>query len=198
MVKLKGRMSEGDISLFLSRSRRGHKPLLETRSLPVRPNRAPDTAEPVAKIVKDTIGQIAESEKEVEWAAREMEYIIRKERRAIEDFEKKTGGEGKSRGMGVLTSWMNLKRETDKNHQAAKEDMKRASVAMKAAEDKISSIEDRLEEEERQLQIRARALRRKSEDIFKFVDHHRIMVSRAESARVTSEGDVRYCEVTSL
>ena len=29
------------------------------------------------RIVKDTIGQIAESEKEVEWAAREMEYIIR-------------------------------------------------------------------------------------------------------------------------
>jgi len=29
------------------------------------------------RIVKETIGKIAESEKEVEWAAREVEYIIR-------------------------------------------------------------------------------------------------------------------------
>ena len=29
------------------------------------------------RVVKDTIGAIAESEKEVEYAAREMEYIIR-------------------------------------------------------------------------------------------------------------------------
>ena len=31
----------------------------------------------ICRVVKETIGAIAESEKEVEYAAREMEYIIR-------------------------------------------------------------------------------------------------------------------------
>jgi len=197
MVKFKPRLSEGDISMFL-RSRRGHRPLLETRSLPVKPSRGVEQCQPVSTIVQETMGQILESEKEVEWAAREVEYIIRKEKRAIEEFEKRTGGEGgKTEGVRTLKNWLNLKRETDKNNQAAKEDMRKAAVAMKAAEDKITLMEDRLEEEERQLQARAVALRRKSEDVFKLVDH-RTLVARAEEERITCEGDVRYCEVTSL
>lgn len=207
MVKFKQRLSEGDISLFL-RSRRGHRPLTESRSLPARPLHAPPppsypqpaNQEPVTKIVKETIGQIAESEKEVEWAAREVEYIIRKERRAIEEFEKRSGGGegGRSRGgVGTLKSWINLKIETDKNNQAAKEDMKRAAVAMKAAEDTICRMEDRLEEEERRLQARATELRRKSQDMFKLVDH-RAMVKTAEQARHTEEGVERLCQITSL
>ena len=63
--------------------------------------------------VHETIGQIAESEKEVEWAAREVEYLIRRERRAIEQFEK-------GNGVTSIKGWLNLKRETDKNHQVAK------------------------------------------------------------------------------
>ena len=35
----------------------------------------------IYRVVKETIGAIAESEKEVEYAAREMEYIIRSEKR---------------------------------------------------------------------------------------------------------------------
>ena len=36
------------------------------------------------RVVKETIGSLAESEKEVEFAAREMEYIIMKEKKAME------------------------------------------------------------------------------------------------------------------
>lgn len=70
MVNLKQRLSEGDISLFLRRSRTSHKPLTQSKSCPVK-------TDSVTKVVKDTIGMIAESEKEVEYAAREVEYLIR-------------------------------------------------------------------------------------------------------------------------
>jgi len=94
MVGLKQRLSEGDISVFLRRSRgsNGHRPLGPSKSCPVK-------APPVAKVVKETIGAIAESEKEVEFAAREMEHIIRRERRAIEAFEKRSSGGG---GVGQI------------------------------------------------------------------------------------------------
>ena len=46
--------------------------------------------------------------------------LFRKEKRAIEEFEKRTGGEGgKAKGVGTLTSWINLKRETEKNNQVS-------------------------------------------------------------------------------
>merc|ERR1719250_335495 len=79
---------------------------------------------------------IAESEKEVEYAAREVEYLIRREKRAIEVFEKRVNAKG---GMGTIRGWLSLKRETDKNHQAA-------------VEDKVAAIGDRMDEEERRLQ----------------------------------------------
>ncbi len=46
--------------------------------------------------------------------------LCRKEKRAIEEFERKSGGEGRGRGVGTLKSWINLKIETDKNHQVYK------------------------------------------------------------------------------
>jgi hypothetical protein len=46
--------------------------------------------------------------------------LCRKEKRAIEEFERKSGGEGRARGVGTLKSWINLKIETDKNHQVYK------------------------------------------------------------------------------
>ena len=104
----------------------------------------------VFRVVKDTIGSIAESEKEVEFAAREMEYIIRKEKRAIEEFERKNRRNG---GIGTIRGWLTLKKESDKNRQAALEDMKRAMEAVKVAEEKITAIGDRFEEEERKLQV---------------------------------------------
>merc|ERR1719250_393937 len=154
---------------------------------------------------------IAESEKEVEYAAREVEYLIRREKRAIEVFEKRVNAKG---GMGTIRGWLSLKRETDKNHQAAIEDMKRATDAMKAAEDKVAAIGDRMDEEERRLQERATELRRKSCDLFKLVadkteraekidepannekiveafDKHLKMVDKvekAEKARVSEDG----------
>eukprot|EP00092_Neocalanus_flemingeri_P001744 GFUD01001862.1.p1 GENE.GFUD01001862.1~~GFUD01001862.1.p1 ORF type:complete len:146 (+),score=54.72 GFUD01001862.1:229-666(+) len=144
---------------------------------------------------------IAESEKEVEYAAREMEYLIRREKRAIEVFEKRSSAKG---GVGTIRGWLSLKRETDKNHQAAIEDMKRATDAMKAAEDKVAAIGDRMEEEERRLQERATELRRKSCDLFKLVTdktESRGMVEKvekAENAKVTEDGEIRICQVTSL
>jgi len=194
MVNLKQRLSEGDISLFLRRSRTSHKPLAQSKSCPVK-------TDSVTKVVKDTIGMIAESEKEVEYAAREMEYLIRREKRAIEVFEKRSNSKG---GVGTIRGWLSLKRETDKNHQAALEDMKRATDAMKAAEDKVAAIGDRMEEEERRLQERATELRRKSCDLFKLVSDKtdaRGMVEKveeAENTKVTEDGEIRICEVTSL
>jgi len=211
MVNLKQRLSEGDISLFLRRSRTSHRPLTQSKSCPVK-------TDPVTKVVKDTIGMIAESEKEVEYAAREMEHLIRREKRAIEEFEKRTSARG---GVGTIRGWLNLKRETNKNHQAAIEDMKRATDAMKAAEDKVAAIGDRMDEEERRLQERATELRRKSCDLFKLVadktekveivDEPEKMVEnvvepekmvekveKAEKARMTEEGEIRICAVTSL
>lgn len=201
MVNLKQRLSEGDISLFLRRSRTSHKPLTQSKSCPVK-------TDSVTKVVKDTIGMIAESEKEVEYAAREVEYLIRREKRAIEVFEKRSSSKG---GVGTIRGWLSLKRETDKNHQAAIEDMKRATDAMKAAEDKVAAIGDRMEEEERRLQERATELRRKSCDLFKLVTDKAEKVEKteqvekmvekiekAEKAKVTEEGEVRLCEVTSL
>ena len=102
------------------------------------------------RVVKDTIGSIAESEKEVECAAREMETIIRKEKRAIEEFERKNSRNG---GIGTIRGWLSLKKESDRNKQAALEDMKRAMDAVKVAEEKVAAIGDRLEEEERKLQV---------------------------------------------
>ena len=104
----------------------------------------------VFRVVKDTIGSIAESEKEVEFAAREMEYIIRKEKRAIEEFERKNSRNG---GIGTIRGWLTLKRQSDKNKQTALDDMKRAMEAVKVAEEKVVAIGDRLEEEERKLQV---------------------------------------------
>ena len=46
--------------------------------------------------------------------------LSRKEKRAIEEFEKRTGGEGgKTEGVRTLKNWLNLKRETDKNNQVS-------------------------------------------------------------------------------
>jgi hypothetical protein len=47
-------------------------------------------------------------------------YFLRKEKQAIQDFEKKLGeGESKKK-MGTLTRWITLKRKTDKNNQVCK------------------------------------------------------------------------------
>jgi len=190
MVGLKQRLSEGDISVLLRRSRGsgGHRPLGPSKSCPVK-------APPVDKVVKDTIGAIAESEKEVEFAAREMEHIIRRERRAIEAFEKRSSGSG---GVGTIRGWFNLKRETDKNHQAAIEEMRRATDKMRLAEQKVAAIGERMEEEEERLAERARELRRKSTGVFQFVTDNRAMITKAENARVSEDGELRICQVTSL
>jgi len=189
------------MGVLLRRSRTSHRPLSQSKSCPVK-------TDSVTKVVKDTIGMIAESEKEVEYAAREVEYLIRREKRAIEEFEKRNSSKG---GVGTIRGWLNLKRETDKNHQAAIEDMKRATDAMKAAEDKVAAIGDRMEEEERRLQERATELRRKSCDLFKLVtdktekvekdeepENMVAKVEKAEKTIVTAEGEVRICQVTSL
>jgi len=197
MVNLKQRLSEGDVSLLLRRSRNGnHKPLAYSKSCPVR-------IEPVAKVVKDTIGSIAESEKEVESARNGMECIIRREKRAIEDFERRSRTSG---GVGTLRGWLTLKRETDKNRQAAFEDMKRAMEAVKVAENKVAAIGDRLEEEEQKLQERATVLRRKSCDMFKKVSIDKEKrsstvieaVEKAERANVAENGEIRLVQITSL
>ena len=79
-----------------------------------------------------------------------MEYIIRKEKRAIEEFERKNSRNG---GIGTIRGWLTLKRQSDKNKQTALDDMKRAMEAVKVAEEKVVAIGDRLEEEERKLQV---------------------------------------------
>ena len=79
-----------------------------------------------------------------------METIIRKEKRAIEEFERKNSRNG---GIGTIRGWLSLKKESDRNKQAALEDMKRAMDAVKVAEEKVAAIGDRLEEEERKLQV---------------------------------------------
>merc|ERR550532_208947 len=145
--------------MILRRSKNVHKPLSYSKSCPMR-------VESVSKVVKDTIGSIAESEKEVESAARGMEYIISKERRAIEEFERKSQING---GRGTLRGWITLKKESEKNRRAALEDMRRAMEAVKVAEGNVIALGDRLEEDERELQERATALRRKSCDLFKKV-----------------------------
>ena len=102
------------------------------------------------RVVKETIGSLAESEKEVEFAAREMEYIIRKEKRAIEEFERKNS---RNDWIGKIRVWLTLKRLSDKNKKTVINDMKRAMEAVKIAEEKVVAIGDRLEEEERELQV---------------------------------------------
>ena len=99
---------------------------------------------------------------------------------------------------------MTLKRESDKNRQAALEDAKRAMEAVRVAENKVAAIGDRLEEEERRLEERASALRRKSCDLFKLVkcDKEKMTVADAvdktERAAVAEDGEVREVLVTSL
>ena len=102
------------------------------------------------RVVKETIGSLAESEKEVEFAAREMEYIIRKEKRAIEEFERKSS---RNDWIGKIRAWLTLKRLSDKNKKTAINDMKRAMEAVKIAEERVVAIGNRLEEEERELQV---------------------------------------------
>ena len=102
------------------------------------------------RVVKETIGSLAESEKEVEFAAREMEYIIRKEKRAIEEFERKNS---RNDWIGKIQAWLTLKRLSDKNKKTVINDMKRAMEAVKIAEEKVVAIGNRLEEEERELQV---------------------------------------------
>ena len=104
----------------------------------------------VFRVVKDTIGSIAESEKEVEFAAREMEYIIRKEKRAIEEFERKNS---RNDWIGKIRAWLTLKRLSDKNKKTVINDMKRAMEAVRVTEEKVVAIGFRLEEEERELQV---------------------------------------------
>jgi len=197
MVNLKQRLSEGDISMILRRSKNVHKPLSYSKSCPMR-------VESVSKVVKDTIGSIAESEKEVESAARGMEYIISKEKRAIEEFERKSKING---GRGTLRGWITLKKESEKNRRAALEDMKRAMDAVKIAEGNVIALGDRLEEDERKLQERATALRRKSCDLFKKVSdkdkERRALtivdaVEQAEKAAFSEDGDLRFQQITSL
>ena len=129
--------------------------------------------------------------------------IIRKEKRAIEEFERKNR---KSGGAGTLRGWLMLQRETDNNRQAAIEDMRRAMDAVKLAEDKVAAIGDRLDEEEQKLQERATALRRRSCDLFKKVslDKERRCstvvetITTAENAIYTEDGELRIVQVTSL
>jgi len=194
MVNLKQRLSEGDISIFLRRSRNAHRPLTQSKSCPVK-------TESVSKVVRDTVGMIAESEREVEAAARQVENIIKRERRAIAEFEQRSSAQG---GRGTIRGWLSLKRETDKNRVAALQDVRRATTAMKQAEEKVAAIGDKLEEEEQRLQERATELRRKSCDLFKLVHEKPEMktmvdtVEEAEHARVSENGELRNLEVTSL
>ena len=79
-----------------------------------------------------------------------MEYIIRKEKRAIEEFERKNS---RNDWIGKIRAWLTLKRLSDKNKKTVINDMKRAMEAVKIAEEKVVAIGNRLEEEERELQV---------------------------------------------
>ena len=46
-----------------------------------------------------------------------MKGKFRKERQAIQDFEKRLEQGESSKKMGTLTRWISLKRKTDKNNQ---------------------------------------------------------------------------------
>ena len=46
-----------------------------------------------------------------------MKAKFRKERQAIQDFEKRLEQGESSKKMGTLTRWISLKRKTDKNNQ---------------------------------------------------------------------------------
>ena len=56
-------------------------------------------------------------------------------------------------GTATIMGWFSLKRETEKNHQAALEDVRRATNAVRAAEEKLVEMGVTLEEEERQLEV---------------------------------------------
>ena len=132
-----------------------------------------------------------------------MLFLFRREKRAIEEFERKNRRTG---GVGTLRGWLTLKRETDKNREAAFQDMKRAMEAVKVAEDKVAAIGDRLEEEEKKLQERATVLRRKSCDLFKRVSDKEKRsstiivdaVEQAEKATYSENGELRVVQITSL
>ena len=102
-----------------------------------------------------------------------------------------------------------MKKESEKNRQAALEDMRRAMEAVKVAEGNVIALGDRLEEEERKLQERATALRRKSCDLFKKVspkNERRAstasnivdVVTQAERAEYAEDGELRFQQITSL
>ena len=128
-----------------------------------------------------------------------------KEKRAIEEFERKSQING---GRGTLRGWITLKKESEKNRQAALEDMRRAMEAVKVAEGNVIALGDRLEEDERKLQERATALRRKSCDLFKKVpgkDRRASTasaivdaVNQAEKAEYSENGEMRFQQITSL
>ena len=134
-----------------------------------------------------------------------MKYFYSKEKRAIEEFERKSQING---GRGTLRGWITLKKESEKNRQAALEDMRRAMEAVKVAEGNVIALGDRLEEDERKLQERATALRRKSCDLFKKVaDKERRSstastivdaVTQAEKAEYSEDGELRFQQITSL
>ena len=73
-----------------------------------------------------------------------------KEKKAIEEFEKKSSRNG---GIGKIRAWLTLKRLSNKNMKTAINDIERAMEAVKIAEEKVVAIGDRLEEEERELQV---------------------------------------------
>ena len=128
-----------------------------------------------------------------------------KEKRAIEEFERKSQING---GRGTLRGWITLKKESEKNRQAALEDMRRAMEAVKVAEGNVIALGDRLEEDERKLQERATALRRKSCDLFKKVSGKERRastasaivdaVNQAEKAEYSENGEMRFQQITSL
>ena len=101
-----------------------------------------------------------------------------------------------------------MKKESEKNRQAALEDMRRAMEAVKVAEGNVIALGDRLEEDERKLQERATALRRKSCDLFKKVsgkDRRASTasaivdaVNQAEKAEYSENGEMRFQQITSL
>ena len=134
---------------------------------------------------------------------RNSKFSYSKERRAIEEFERKSQING---GRGTLRGWITLKKESEKNRQAALEDMRRAMEAVKVAEGNVIALGDRLEEDERKLQERATALRRKSCDLFKKVspkNERRAStivdaVTQAERAEYSEEGELRFQQITSL
>ena len=107
-----------------------------------------------------------------------------------------------------MRGWITLKKESEKNRQAALEDMRRAMEAVKVAEGNVIALGDRLEEDERKLQERATALRRKSCDLFKKVsgkDRRASTasaivdaVNQAEKAEFSENGEMRFQQITSL